>query len=820
MGVDQKKLSLIIFFALIVRLVLAFFPSFTVDMNNWIAWSGMLAEAGPRGFYLLPGWTDYTPGFLYYLWILGVINKSLYFNAWLYPFLIKLPVVLADIGIGILLYKVLLKRRPKLATFAFFAYILNPVVVFANSIWGQTDGLIALFLLLAAYFLAEKKNVLFSALFWVLALLVKPQALFSLPVLLTYLWLKFKPKQAALFVVTAVFSVFILGLPFFIDKNPILGLPALILKMSNESPFTSVMAFNFWALVKGMWIPDSGTFLGISYLSWGAVLFVSAICLVINKLVKSERKPQHLYFSLGLTYLAFSLFSTRVHERYILVSLPFFLLSAGLIYSKFELALYFVVSALALINIYHPYAYYTPESFLSSPGLLEATTSSYKFFSLLFVLIFFAYFFKERISKQFNFDFKFAAILKRKPKLNFSFPKHHLSEKKVKYLLIAILAFTLITRVGWLQNPKNEYFDEVYHAFTARQILNGNPKAWEWWNTPPEGFAYEWTHPPLAKLGMVLGMKIFGENSFGWRIPGALLGVGSVLLVYLIAKKIFRDELLGILSAGVFSLDGLPLIMSRIGMNDSYLLFFVLLCLYLFLTDKLFLSAIAFGLAISSKWSGVWVLPILFVSHFVFKKKIKINYLWFLILPVVVYLATYAPMFLTGHGIDIFWGMQKQMWWYHTQLKATHPYTSSWWSWPFLARPIYLYTSNEVGGAVSRIYAMGNPIVFWGGLASIIVSFVYTLKFRIKKLALIIFSYLVFFVPWAASPRIMFLYHYLPSIPFLAMALGYILRRNLKLIVPAVTIALLLFLYFYPHWAGLNIPLVLDTSYYWFSSWR
>jgi dolichyl-phosphate-mannose-protein mannosyltransferase len=82
---------------------------------------------------------------------------------------------------------------------------------------------------------------------------------------------------------------------------------------------------------------------------------------------------------------------------------------------------------------------------------------------------------------------------------------------------------------------------------------------------------------------MILGMTIFGQNSFGWRIPGALLGVGSVLLVYLLGREIFDDEAIGLLSAGVFSLDGLALVMSRIGMNDSYILFFTLLSVYMFL---------------------------------------------------------------------------------------------------------------------------------------------------------------------------------------------------------------------------------------------
>ena len=177
-------------------------------------------------------------------------------------------------------------------------------------------------------------------------------------------------------------------------------------------------------------------------------------------------------------------------------------------------------------------------------------------------------------------------------------------------------------------------------------------------------------------------------------------------------------------------------------------------------------------------------------------------------------------MFFTGHNLSTWWGMQEQMWWYHTGLKATHPYTSPWWEWPFLIRPIYLYTSDEVGGWVSRIYAFGNPAVFWFGLLSIILSSIYSYIERNKNLAFVVFAYLIFFVPWALSPRIMFLYHYLPSIPFLAIATGYVLRRNQKLILGYLVIGLLLFIYFYPHWAGLRIPLPLDASYYWVPSWR
>ena len=137
-----------------------------------------------------------------------------------------------------------------------------------------------------------------------------------------------------------------------------------------------------------------------------------------------------------------------------------------------------------------------------------------------------------------------------------------------------------------------------------------------------------------------------------------------------------------------------------------------------------------------------------------------------------------------------------------------------------MARPIYLYTSSEANGFVSRIYAMGNPFVFWVGVVSILASFYWGVVKRHKNILVAVFAYLAFFVPWAASPRVMFLYHYLPSLPFLAIAIAYVLRKNAKLVPLVFAIFIASFIYFYPHWAGLEIPLKLDKSYYWFPSWR
>ncbi len=68
----------------------------------------------------------------------------------------------------------------------------------------------------------------------------------------------------------------------------------------------------------------------------------------------------------------------------------------------------------------------------------------------------------------------------------------------------------------------------------------------------------------------------------------------SVYLIYLLARVLLKDEGAALISAGVYSLDGLTLVLSRIGMNDSYLLFFSLLSIYLFIKEKDLGSAAAF----------------------------------------------------------------------------------------------------------------------------------------------------------------------------------------------------------------------------------
>ena len=772
---------------LIVRIILGFFGTLKLDQGTFIAWSANLSENGFKDFY--QGWSDYLPGYLYVLWFLGKI-RGIIPDVLLY----KLPAILADLATGFLIYKIVGKlKNSKWGLIASSLYIFNPAILTNSTFWGQIDSITSLLSILSIYF--APVNFLLSSFLLALGTLIKPQVAFIAAVIfLVMIKNRWKLKKILSYIFLSLI-VFVLGfIPFASGNNLFSFIAERLSTSSGQYPYTSINAFNFWGIF-GFWNKESSTL---------APMIVGVIIVLIISglvLLKVWKKKGWEYQLASVVFLSCFLFLTRMHERHLLPVFAPLVISASLVPDL--LIPYVGLSLTYLANLYYSYIWITYDFRTVFPQGLIA------FFILInLVLLVFTIWklIRENGSKNI---------------VPFSFVETKLSKKFLNILLAGVLVFAFGTRIFELGSPKSEYFDEVYHAFTARQILHGNKMAWEWWNTPPEGFAYEWTHPPLAKLGMVLGMKVFGENSFGWRVPGALLGVGSVFLVYLISRKLFKDDLVGILGAAVFSLDGLPIVMSRIGMNDTYMLFFMLLSLYFFIKEKDFLSSVGFGLALASKWSVIWVIPIFFILWLRRKAKFKFStFACFLIIPFIVYLSSYIPMFTTGHSVDIWWGMQKQMWWYHTGLKATHPYTSFWWSWPLLIRPIYLYTSNEANGMVSRIYATGNPVIFWFGLISVAASFVYSFIDKNKRLALIIFSYLIFFVPWAASPRIMFLYHYLPSIPFLAIATGYVLRRFPKLITYYLLLISLVFIYFYPHWAGLKIPLWLDTSYYWFSSWR
>lgn len=382
--------------------------------------------------------------------------------------------------------------------------------------------------------------------------------------------------------------------------------------------------------------------------------------------------------------------------------------------------------------------------------------------------------------------------------------------KNPKYILVAILLLTAFFRLFRLDYPNKYVFDEVYHAFTAKEFLAGHKAAWEWWTTPPPGVAYEWTHPPLAKEVMATSMLLLQtQDSWAYRLPGTLLGILSVYLVYLLGIKLLKNQTASLIAAFVFSLDGLNFVQSRTAMNDIYYITFLLASLLLLLNKKYMFSAILLGLALSSKWAAIYAY-LIFIPLLLKDKQYR-RIPFFIIIPPIIYLISYLPFFLLGHSFTQFIQLQQQMWWYHTGLKATHAYSSPWWSWPLNLYPVWYFVDYQKN-TMANIFTSGNPVLFWLGSAAILLTIWEAIKKRSISLAVILLGFFAFWLPWASSPRIMFLYHFSPSVPFLSLALGYQLnslmqdKKGKQLALIALALIILGFILIFPYLTGIPLP--------------
>src|SRR3989339_1456520 len=116
-----------------------------------------------------------------------------------------------------------------------------------------------------------------------------------------------------------------------------------------------------------------------------------------------------------------------------------------------------------------------------------------------------------------------------------------MNKKTLSLALFFILASAFLLRLINVSTPKTYYFDEVYHAVTAKLYARNDPAGYEWWHQAPEpNTAIEWLHPPIAKLTQAVGIKIFGENALGWRSSSVLFSLGVIAATYYLALQLFK----------------------------------------------------------------------------------------------------------------------------------------------------------------------------------------------------------------------------------------------------------------------------------------
>ena len=414
-------------------------------------------------------------------------------------------------------------------------------------------------------------------------------------------------------------------------------------------------------------------------------------------------------------------------------------------------------------------------------------------------------------------------------------------------IVIALISFFL--RTFNLGSIKTLIFDEVYYVDGARDLLAQGVEV----AGPNSEFV---VHPPLGKWMIALGIQIFGDNPTGWRIATAFVGSLMILLIGLIAQRLFRNSLLTGLASALAALDGLALVHSRTALLDNFLAFFTLLATYFFIRRNYWLTGLTLGLALSTKWSALYFIAAFALialyrafSHHTGKELIRPTierFAQFGFLPILVYLTSWSGWFLNdrGWGRDYsdnvfasFFYYHRQILGFHTGLTKNHTYEASPWSWLFMGRPTSFFYESPTGcGSQScsqEVLALGTPILWWlaiGALALVIGMWFRSMVTRHfdPAITIIIAGITAGYLPWFFfQERTVFAFYAIVFQPFLILALVYAARaimarftRSGEIIVAGLFILIFLnFVYFLPIYLGDVITYEAWRSRMWFPSW-
>jgi dolichyl-phosphate-mannose-protein mannosyltransferase len=341
---------------------------------------------------------------------------------------------------------------------------------------------------------------------------------------------------------------------------------------------------------------------------------------------------------------------------------------------------------------------------------------------------------------------------------------------------LLVTAFAAFFRFNRLAVPRAIIFDETYYAKDAWSILKHGVE----WNLVSNanqliiaghtnifqactgtGCGEYVVQPPVGKLLMAVGEWIYGLNSVGWRVAPAFFGSLAILIMCRVARRMTRSTLLGCLAGLLLSLDGLEFVLSRTGILDIFLMFFVLAAFGCLVVDRdvsrarlasavvlhpsdeagpplgirkwRVAAGVLIGLACASKQYGAWYL-IAFAGLCIawdlgarraaglrdyvrgaLVKDGKWLPLTLGLIPLVTYTVTWTGWLVTNTGYDRDYAQQKgfttpllaplySLFEYHkemvqfaTGLNKTHPYMSQPWGWLVISRPVAFFYQCYTG---------------------------------------------------------------------------------------------------------------------------
>jgi dolichyl-phosphate-mannose-protein mannosyltransferase len=388
-----------------------------------------------------------------------------------------------------------------------------------------------------------------------------------------------------------------------------------------------------------------------------------------------------------------------------------------------------------------------------------------------------------------------------------------------------ILLISTALRLWQLSTPADMMFDEIYYAKDAKAIVDGRVGthgAYRW----AAGDEVSWPHPEMGKFAIAAGILLFGDRSFGWRLPAVIAGIGILACVYPLGRRLGLSPPWAIIALLFAAADPLGIAQSRIATLDVFIAVWSVFCILLALryvqdgwrTRWLFLSGAAGGMAVATKWSGglaIIAATLIILTAWLLQRRaarraaapleeheedaakpalpaldplamtpdaeavaatppqgsaglrVALVVAALVVVPVAIYLLSYAPYFLAGHTVADFIELHRQMVIFSLNLKATHTYASLPTSWIIDYRPVWYYFEGTT--TYRGVIAIGNPFLWWLATLSLVGAVVMTLLRRSYALLPTAAIIVVLYVPWFLTTRTSFLYYMTPVAPFMAI---------------------------------------------------
>ncbi len=474
--------------SLFIRILFAaFFEGFKTDVGCFGGWALRVYEGGFANFYSPEVFSDYPPGYMYVLYIIGALLHTFRIEI-LSPMgllLIKLPSIITDLSAGCLLYYAGLKYiSPKSALILCGAYLFNPAVLLNSVIWGQIDSVLTLFIIVLCLLCMEGRTV--TACFtFVFGLLLKPQMLVFAPILLYALyefeilhftnWPKFFLHAAGGILSLLTFAAAML--PFGPEK---------VINQYTSTlgsyPYASVNAYNFWAFLGLNWTSQEHTFLGISYRTIGVfvlVLLTVTSAVIFEVLRRQNQKCRYALTGAFLMLTTFT-FSVRMHERYLYPAM-LLLLFACIFTNKMQLfQAYIVLSIAHFFNVWHVLYYYDPEAYSEIKQAIVLLSAFMLFAAAYFYYVLYKLLFKNTpgTSLENAFESSKAAKLFGPKKPACSLPSHKLT--KYDRIIMAVITVTYaviaFTNLGYNKAPQTEYAWALNDTISLQFDINNPPQ--------------------------------------------------------------------------------------------------------------------------------------------------------------------------------------------------------------------------------------------------------------------------------------------------------------------------------------------------------